>query len=81
MSKAYTAPVPPKAPVVSKETEKKIHMVFFRDEAVLNFNYVKNASGETYNITLVEDIVFLQDRGSKVQYLVPMSNIRTIVFL
>jgi hypothetical protein len=69
-------PFPPYVP----EPVKVIRLVHFVVDAVVNFNYVKQVSCETHDISLVEDLVFFQDKNSKVQYMVPLSNVRTVVF-
>lgn len=70
----------PSQVTVNKPAEKKVKLVCFVVDAVINFNYTKQISCEEFEITLVEDIVFFQDRKTKIQYAVPMSNVRTIIF-
>lgn len=67
-------------PPYEHEPVKVIKLVHFVVDAVVNFNYVKQVSCETHHISLVNDLVLFQDKNSKVQYLVPISNVRTIVF-
>lgn len=67
-------------PPYEPEPAKVIKLVHFVVDAVVNFNYVKQVSCETHHISLVNDLVLFQDKNSKVQYMVPLSNVRTVVF-
>ena len=58
---------------------KKIKQVHFIAEAMINFELIKHIESDNFELNLLEDFIMIQDKKSKITYMVPVSNIRTLV--